>query len=697
MHSNDHEFSKPASPSVPYMNDSELQIQTRFDGTPNKTIYVTSLNHARTPFDLPEESCDSFIDIEEASVSLPGKPMKDGSETYHHSFMAALSYDQDLRNQKRDQYEPYHRMQKSTNVSPHQELNELMKTVDTKKSIFEFEAPLSPKEPSIDLLTLDPPRIEIIEEPETTYRARYESEGCKGPIHGASETGFPSVKIVGYVGPVKLQVFVVTSDLEPHLHAATGPGSSKTTCEEICLDDQYKTPAIEMTITPTDNKDEMVAVFDQLSIRRIRNFEADRELRKRGIEPASWKSKKKEAKLAFRAKIPCTNLHPNYVITSFSRSFLCTAPSGNPEIWWISKTESYAEGGDELGFIGKKFASGFKVRFFSREDDGNSWEVYADIDKTKSNLNACVVRIPPYKDTLLKENAVIHVEIRVGSDKEPRCSEPFLFTYITKAAERCQNCTQIKSYLKKICNGETADLSSSPENLDIKTEVQSPVRKIVSTPKPSPQRQPVQSPAVVKSAHPHNPNSLLNIAPNLKTLLRTQTIPNSPVANLMTMPSSGSSLKSVAVIAPSSSVPLCLPSTKVVQGLPKPALPNANVSILPTLFQNSQPQISTQIYNAMQPTLQTTVPIAAPTPANNLMVSYQTVNQPVQVHQIKSSLPSNSPINQIFTTQQFTDKSNSTSCFHAESSLNKARTSLHSELSDTPAPTTNLNTISKYV
>jgi len=48
------------------------------------------------------------------------------------------------------------------------------------------------------------------------------------------------------------------------------------------------------------------------------------------------------------------------------------APSGNPEIWWISKTESSPEGGDELGFIGKKFASGFKVRFFSREDDGKN-------------------------------------------------------------------------------------------------------------------------------------------------------------------------------------------------------------------------------------------------------------------------------------------------------------------------------------
>lgn len=33
-------------------------------------------------------------------------------------------------------------------------------------------------------------------------------------------------------------------------------------------------------------------------------------------------------------------------------------PPGNPEIWWASISEGSAEGGDELGLIGKKFQSG---------------------------------------------------------------------------------------------------------------------------------------------------------------------------------------------------------------------------------------------------------------------------------------------------------------------------------------------------
>ena len=50
--------------------------------------------------------------------------------------------------------------------------------------------------------------------------------------------------------------------------------------------------------------------------------------------------------------------------------FFSAAPSGNPEIWWTSVAESPPSGGGEIGLIGKKFQSGFKLRFFSPEDDG---------------------------------------------------------------------------------------------------------------------------------------------------------------------------------------------------------------------------------------------------------------------------------------------------------------------------------------
>lgn len=47
-------------------------------------------------------------------------------------------------------------------------------------------------------------------------------------------------------------------------------------------------------------------------------------------------------------------------ILELKRSVCCFAagPPGNPEIWWASISEGSAEGGDELGLIGKKFQSG---------------------------------------------------------------------------------------------------------------------------------------------------------------------------------------------------------------------------------------------------------------------------------------------------------------------------------------------------
>jgi len=48
------------------------------------------------------------------------------------------------------------------------------------------------------------------------------------------------------------------------------------------------------------------------------------------------------------------------LILELKRSVCCFAagPPGNPEIWWASISEGSAEGGDELGLIGKKFQSG---------------------------------------------------------------------------------------------------------------------------------------------------------------------------------------------------------------------------------------------------------------------------------------------------------------------------------------------------
>ena len=64
--------------------------------------------------------------------------------------------------------------------------------------------------------------------------------------------------------------------------------------------------------------------WDSLSVRRIRNWDADKKLRERGDNPAAWKTKRKEARLMFQCTIPQTVDRPGYILTCQSRPFMCS-------------------------------------------------------------------------------------------------------------------------------------------------------------------------------------------------------------------------------------------------------------------------------------------------------------------------------------------------------------------------------------
>jgi hypothetical protein len=61
--------------------------------------------------------------------------------------------------------------------------------------------------------------------------------------------------------------------------------------------------------------------LDCISLKRRRNFEADKELRRRGLNPANWKSERKEACFVMTAEIPG---YPSQTITCKSKVFQCS-------------------------------------------------------------------------------------------------------------------------------------------------------------------------------------------------------------------------------------------------------------------------------------------------------------------------------------------------------------------------------------
>jgi nuclear factor of activated T-cells 5 len=49
-------------------------------------------------------------------------------------------------------------------------------------------------------------QLQIITQPETQHRARYQTEGSRGAVKDKSGNGFPVVKLNGYTKPATLQV-----------------------------------------------------------------------------------------------------------------------------------------------------------------------------------------------------------------------------------------------------------------------------------------------------------------------------------------------------------------------------------------------------------------------------------------------------------------------------------------------------------
>ncbi|XP_048589693.1 uncharacterized protein LOC5512203 isoform X1 [Nematostella vectensis] len=279
--------------------------------------------------------------------------------------------------------------------------------------------------PSADKTAICEPKLVLLEEPEENYRARYESEGCRGPIHGSSDNTFPTVKVLGYSGSVWITVHLVTSSGQPHYHSIHGPGSTKVPCKEFLLPGEI--PAVQVLVEPDCD---MTAILDSLSIRRLRNWEGDKELKKRGIDPRTWKKERKEARLLFQADIPAKDGLPEMKLSCKSRIFQCSSSgaTGNPEIWWTSRTEGCVEGGEELGLIGKKFPTGFKVRFSANLPSGKVWEALVDCDKNKSHQGAGVICTPPFFDLNIMSPMRVNLEV-LSTSKNAKCSDPVEFTY----------------------------------------------------------------------------------------------------------------------------------------------------------------------------------------------------------------------------------------------------------------------------
>ncbi|KAE8746745.1 hypothetical protein FOCC_FOCC006493, partial [Frankliniella occidentalis] len=175
-------------------------------------------------------------------------------------------------------------------------------------------------------------QLQMVCQPETQHRARYQTEGSRGAVKDRSGNGFPVVKV--FIGTDQGKV-------APHMfyQACRVCGKNSTPC-------------------------------DCVGILKERNVDVEH----RFPDQTTSRSKKKSTRcrMVFRATI-MNDDGTTEVLQVTSQPIVCTQPPGVPEICKKSLTTAPCTGGMELFIIGKNFLKDTRVIFF-KEDESCCWK-----------------------------------------------------------------------------------------------------------------------------------------------------------------------------------------------------------------------------------------------------------------------------------------------------------------------------------
>ncbi|KAJ9589369.1 hypothetical protein L9F63_017421, partial [Diploptera punctata] len=170
-------------------------------------------------------------------------------------------------------------------------------------------------------------QLQIVCQPETQHRARYQTEGSRGAVKDRTGNGFPVVKLTNYNKPATLEVFIGTDvgRIQPHMfyQACRVSGKNSTPCIEKKIEG---TVVIEVEF---DSAKDYVITCDCVGILKERNV--DVEHRFPNEQQTRNKKKSTRCRMVFRTTI----IHPDgseEVLQITSHPIVCTQPPGVPEI-----------------------------------------------------------------------------------------------------------------------------------------------------------------------------------------------------------------------------------------------------------------------------------------------------------------------------------------------------------------------------
>ena len=145
-------------------------------------------------------------------------------------------------------------------------------------------------------------RLEIVNQPESQHRARYQTEGSRGAIKDRAGTGHPVLKLEGYAGSVVVEMYIGNDagKVVPHMfyQACKVTGKNSFPCNEKKVEG---TDVIEVSLEPGLEK---ILVCDCVGILKERFADVEARFPKQ----KNWKtSKKKSTKCRLIMRAPIIN------------------------------------------------------------------------------------------------------------------------------------------------------------------------------------------------------------------------------------------------------------------------------------------------------------------------------------------------------------------------------------------------------
>lgn len=282
--------------------------------------------------------------------------------------------------------------------------------------------------------------LQILCQPETQHRARYQTEGSRGAVKDNSGNGFPTVKLVGYDKPAVLQVFIGTDTgrVAPHMfyQACRVSGKNSTPCKERKEDG---TVIIEIDLEPAKN---WQVTCDCVGILKERNVDVEHRFGEAlgGATAGSvgagaahisrGKKKSTRCRMVFRTDIVNAAGHQE-TLQVCSTQIICTQPPGVPEVCRKSLVSCPVTGGLELYLLGKNFLKETRVVFCQRQDGRTHWEEEVTPDKEFLQQTHLVCCVPAYCRTDITEPVCVQLFVRSGG----KASEPHAFYYTPGALD----------------------------------------------------------------------------------------------------------------------------------------------------------------------------------------------------------------------------------------------------------------------